>query len=96
MHRFKNAMMAAIITVATIALVCGLTITAYSQDRPAAIAVPASTMNIGITTPLTGPMGPFGTQMKNAALLAIEDQNSKGGVTIGGQKYGAKTRGRWF
>ena len=45
------------------------------------------TLDIGIATPLTGPMAFVGTHIRNAALLAIDDQNEEGGVTIAGQKY---------
>ena len=55
---------------------------AYAQ-KPA----PAKTLDIGIATPLTGPAAHLGTNIKNAALMAIDDQNAQGGVTIAGQKY---------
>lgn len=45
------------------------------------------TLDIGIATPLTGTMAFVGTHIRNAALLAIDDQNAQSGVTIGGQKY---------
>ena len=45
------------------------------------------TLNIGIITPLTGPAANVGANYRNAVLLAIENQNAKGGVTIAGQKY---------
>ncbi len=48
---------------------------------------PQKTLDIGIATPLTGPMAFVGTQIQNAALLALDDQNAQGGVTIAGQKY---------
>jgi branched-chain amino acid transport system substrate-binding protein len=44
-------------------------------------------LDIGIATPLTGPAAHLGTNIKNAALMAIDDQNAQGGVTIAGQKY---------
>ena len=59
---------------------------AATATAPAA-AGPAKTLDIGIATPLSGPSAHLGTQIKNAALLAIDDQNAKGGVTIAGQKY---------
>ncbi len=63
-----------------------------SRPRPPATPPPSmatapKTLNIGIATPLTGPMAFVGTQIQNAALLAIDDQNAQGGVTIAGQKY---------
>ncbi len=47
----------------------------------------AKTLDIGIATPLTGAQAYLGTYTQNAILLAIDDQNAAGGVTIGGQKY---------
>ncbi len=44
-------------------------------------------LDIGIATPLTGPAAHLGMNIKNAALIAIDDQNAQGGVTIAGQKY---------
>ena len=55
---------------------------------PSALApTPPKTLDIGIVTPLTGPIANLGTSIQNAALMAIEDQNEQGGITIGGQKY---------
>jgi branched-chain amino acid transport system substrate-binding protein len=50
---------------------------------------PASpkTFDIGVATPLTGPAAHIGMNMKNAVLMAIEDQNAQGGVKIAGEKY---------
>jgi ABC-type branched-subunit amino acid transport system substrate-binding protein len=55
---------------------------AYAQKT-----VPPKTLDIGIATPLTGPAAHLGAHMKNAALMAIEDQNAQGGVTMDGQNY---------
>ena len=55
---------------------------AYAQK-----AVSPKTLDIGIATPLTGPAAHLGTNMRNGALMAIEDQNAQGGVTISGQNY---------
>lgn len=62
-----------------IALIVGLTMTGWAQT--------AKTLNIGVATPLTGPAANVGSNLRNAVLLAAENQNAKGGVTIGGQKY---------
>ncbi len=48
---------------------------------------PAQQLDIGDCSPLTGTMAFLGNQTINGNLLAIDDQNAKGGVTIGGQKY---------
>ena len=45
------------------------------------------TLDIGVATPLTGPAAHIGTNMKNAILMAIEDQNAQGGVKIAGERY---------
>jgi branched-chain amino acid transport system substrate-binding protein len=45
------------------------------------------TLDIGIATPLTGPAAHLGTDVKNAALIAIDDQNAQGGVKIAGERY---------
>ena len=52
-------------------------------------AAPASelTLDIGVASTLTGPPSALGTQLKNGALVAIEDQNNEGGITIAGEKY---------
>ena len=39
----------------------------------------AKTLDVGIATPLTGPAAHLGTNIKNAALMAIDDQNAQGG-----------------
>jgi ABC-type branched-subunit amino acid transport system substrate-binding protein len=55
---------------------------AYAQKT-----TPSKTLDIGIATPLTGPAAHIGMNMKNALLMAIEDQNAQGGVKIAGEKY---------
>ena len=57
----------------------GLTATGWAQAP--------KTLTMGIATPLTGPAANVGANYRNAVLLAMEHQNAKGGVTIGGQKY---------
>ncbi len=47
----------------------------------------AKTLDVGIATPLTGPAAHLGTNIKNAALMAIDDQNAQGGVKIAGETY---------
>lgn len=41
--------------------------------------VQAKTLEIGIGTPLTGPIGNVGSNYKNGVLMAMERQNAKGG-----------------
>jgi branched-chain amino acid transport system substrate-binding protein len=53
----------------------------------AATAAEPKTLEIGIATPLSGPVGNLGANYQNAVLLAMENQNKQGGVTIAGQKY---------
>jgi len=40
----------------------------------------ASTITIGVAGPLTGDQGAFGQELKNGALIAVEEWNAKGGV----------------
>src|SRR5712692_3705160 len=44
------------------------------------------TVRIGELAAITGPIAPYGTQLKNSRLMAIDDLNAKGGVTIGRAK----------
>ena len=44
-------------------------------------------LDVGIALPLTGPAANLGTDVRNAALLAINDQNAQGGVKIAGETY---------
>ena len=57
------------------------------RQLPPPAPAPPKTLDIGILTPLTGPGAYVGTNIQNAILLAIDDQNKQGGVTIAGQKY---------
>ena len=74
-----------------IVLMVGIALAGCAKPAPSPAPTPApappKTLDIGIVTPLTGPTAFLGTQMKNAVLLAIDDQNVAGGVTIAGQKY---------
>jgi branched-chain amino acid transport system substrate-binding protein len=60
---------------------------APATPLPVPPSAPPKTLDIGIATPLTGPAASVGTNLQNATLLAIDDQNKQGGVTIGGEKY---------
>jgi branched-chain amino acid transport system substrate-binding protein len=53
----------------------------------APMSAPPKTLDIGIATPLTGPAAHLGINIKNAALIAIDDQNAQGGVIIAGETY---------
>ena len=74
-----------------IVLVVGIAMVACAKPAPSPTPTPApappKTLDIGIVTPLTGPAASLGTNMQNAILLAIDDQNNQGGVTIAGQKH---------
>lgn len=76
-----------LVTMLLIALVVGITTAGCTKPTPTPNAQPAKTLDIGIASPLTGSMSLVGTEIQNASLLAIDDQNKQGGVTIGGQKY---------
>jgi ABC-type branched-subunit amino acid transport system substrate-binding protein len=54
---------------------------------PAPAPAAPQTLDIGIVTPLTGAIALLGDSMRNGILLAIDDQNAQGGVTIAGEKY---------
>jgi branched-chain amino acid transport system substrate-binding protein len=53
-------------------------------SRPARAQQP---LRIGELAAITGPIAPYGTQSRNSRLMAIDDLNAKGGVSIGGTKY---------
>jgi branched-chain amino acid transport system substrate-binding protein len=80
----------------TILTLAGLLLGGYAcapsaQPAPTPGPTPASpttkTLNFGIATPLTGGAAHIGEALKNGALMAVEDQNAQGGITIGGQNY---------
>ena len=48
---------------------------------------PVRLVTIGLGAPLTGDVASFGQEMQNAALLALKQINSAGGVEIGGEPY---------
>ncbi len=54
---------------------------------PAPAPAPTKTLDIGVNATLTGPNAHLGHHIHNAILLAIDDQNAEGGVTIAGEKY---------
>lgn len=68
-------------------LIAALAIVALLGTAVTVRAQASKTLDIGIATPLTGPAGNVGSNFRNGVLLAVEHQNAKGGVTIGGQKY---------
>lgn len=45
------------------------------------------TLRIGELAGLTGGIAPYGIQLHNARLIAIDEINARGGVQVGGQKY---------
>lgn len=44
-------------------------------------------VRIGELAAITGPIAPYGTQLKNARTLAIDDVNARGGVVVGGSRH---------
>ncbi len=58
-----------------------------AAPAPVPAAAPPQTLKIGISSPLTGTAAAYGNFLQNGILMAIDDQNAEGGVTIGGQKY---------
>jgi branched-chain amino acid transport system substrate-binding protein len=45
------------------------------------------TLRIGELAAITGPIAPYGTQSRNSRLMAIDDLNAKGGISIGSTRY---------
>ena len=52
-----------------------------------AFASAQQTLRIGELAALTGPLAPYGTQIHNARLIAIDEINAKGGISVGGKRY---------
>lgn len=77
------------ITILTLAglLLGGYACAPAAQPAPTPAPATAKTLNFGIATPLTGGAAHIGVALQNGALMAVEDQNAQGGVTIGGQNY---------
>jgi branched-chain amino acid transport system substrate-binding protein len=79
-----------LLSVILIMLVAG-TVVGCAKPAPSTGPAPApaapQTLDIGVAAPLTGPAANLGESINKAALMAIEDQNAQGGVTIAGQKY---------
>ena len=71
---------------ATLVLIALIVIVAAGRWVCTAEAKP-KTLDIGVAIPLTGPAAFIGTQVQNGILMAIEDKNRQGGVTIAGEKY---------
>ncbi len=90
-----------LLSLVLIVLVVGIALAGCAKPAPSPAPTPApappKTLDIGIMVPLTGPAANLGTNIQNAILLAIDDQNKgtmlaggqnkEGGVTIAGQKY---------
>jgi branched-chain amino acid transport system substrate-binding protein len=55
---------------------------AFFVAAPAPAAAPPKAVKIGITAPLTGPAAEAGVALKQGFLLAMEEWNAKGGVTV--------------
>ncbi len=76
-----------------IVLVVGIALAGCAQPAtsptptPTPTAEPPKTLDICVASPLTGATAFLGTNISNSIMLAIDNQNQEGGVTIGGQKY---------
>lgn len=62
----------------------GLAATVLPWARPAAAQ---QAIRIGELAAITGPIAPYGTQLKNARMMAIDEINAKGGISIGGTRH---------
>lgn len=61
----------------------------YLLAKPSGFSVSglmAKEIKIGVSAPLTGDIAPLGQATKNAALLAQDEINAKGGLLVGGQR----------
>lgn len=45
------------------------------------------TVRIGELAAITGPIAPYGRQLKNTRMMAIDDLNARGGISIGGSQH---------
>lgn len=84
MKKLVVSIFGAVVLLAVLVGGCAAPASAPTQTPAAA---PPKQLNIGVSTPLTGTAAPHGTMIQNGALMAIDDQNAEGGVTIAGQKY---------
>jgi branched-chain amino acid transport system substrate-binding protein len=87
MKKIAFSMLIILMVAGLVASACAAPAQAPAPAPTPAPAPAAQQLDIGVCSPLTGPMAFLGNQTINGNLLAIEDQNAKGGVTIGGQKY---------
>ena len=86
MRKFAISILALVILAAILVGGCAKPTPAPST-APAPTAAPPKTLDIGVAAPITGAAAFLGTNIQNGVLLAIDDQNKQGGITIGGQKY---------
>ena len=86
MRKLVISILAAVIVTAMVAAGCAKPAPSPAPS-PAPAPAPPKTLDIGVATPLTGTAAHHGTMMQNGILMAIEDQNEEGGITIAGQKY---------
>jgi ABC-type branched-subunit amino acid transport system substrate-binding protein len=82
MRKLISSVLPVLILVIMLAVGC-----AKPAPSVAPAPAPTKTLDIGVNTSLTGAVAFLGTHLQNAILLAIDDQNNQGGVTITGQKY---------
>lgn len=69
-------------------LICGLTLGICAKDAPAASpTAEGKTLKIGVLSNLTGPISTAAIPHTRTTQLAVDWINSKGGITIKGQKY---------
>lgn len=67
----------------TVAIICILAAIVWLVP---AFASAQQTMRIGELAALTGPLAPYGTQIHNARLIAVDEINAKGGLTVAGKR----------
>lgn len=71
-----------------VVLIGGLILSIYAKEVPAASPTPeAKTLKIGVLSNLTGPISTAAIPHTKATQLAADWINSKGGITLKGEKY---------
>ena len=80
-----------LLSLVLVVLIVGIAVAGCAKPAPTPTPTPTpgttKTLDIGVVAPLTGASAFLGTHIHNAILLAIDDQNAQGGVTVAGEKY---------
>ena len=83
----------ALLSLVLVVLMVGIAVAGCAKPAPSPTPTPTptpgptKTLDIGVVAPLTAAAAHLGHHIQNGVLLAIDDQNAQGGVTIAGEKY---------